>query len=49
MKKLLIFTSSILIGIVLLGLLPTHGEDRIYDSVIRLHVIANSNSTTTRR
>jgi stage II sporulation protein R len=44
MKKLLIFTSSILIGIVLLGLLPTHGEDRIYDSVIRLHVIANSNS-----
>ena len=45
MKKLLIFTSSILIGLVLLGLLPTHGEDRIYDSVIRLHVIANSDST----
>ncbi|MGI6167025.1 MAG: stage II sporulation protein R [Eubacteriales bacterium] len=44
MKKLLIFTSSLLIGLVLLGLLPTHGEGEIYDSVIRLHVIANSDS-----
>jgi len=27
-----------------LGLLPSHGEGGIYDSVIRLHVIANSDS-----
>ena len=27
-----------------LGLMPVHGENEIYDSVLRLHVIANSNS-----
>ena len=27
-----------------LGLMPVHGESEIYDSVIRLHVIANSDS-----
>ena len=27
-----------------LGLMPVHGESEIYDSVLRLHVIANSNS-----
>ena len=26
------------------GLMPIHGESEIYDSVLRLHVIANSDS-----
>ncbi len=28
----------------LIGLLPVHGEKEIYDSVVRLHVLANSDS-----
>ena len=28
----------------ILGLLPVHGENKIYDSVVRLHVLANSDS-----
>ena len=27
-----------------LGMLPIHGENKIYDSVVRLHVLANSDS-----
>lgn len=38
----LLITLSILIGI--LAVLPIHSESDIYDSVLRLHVIANSNS-----
>ena len=30
--------------ILLLGLLPVHGESEIYENVLRLHVIANSDS-----
>ncbi len=44
MKKLLIFTVSVLVGFILLGLMPVHGESEIYDSVVRLHVLANSDS-----
>ena len=29
---------------VILGALPIHGESEIYDSVVRLHVLANSDS-----
>ena len=43
-KKLLICTFLIL-GIALVaGLFPVHGESEIYDTVVRLHVIANSDS-----
>lgn len=44
MQKL---TTAILIVCCLflfLGLMPVHGESEIYDSVLRLHVIANSDS-----
>lgn len=44
MKQILIFCIFILIGMLLLGVLPTHGEAEIYDSVVRLHVLANSDS-----
>jgi stage II sporulation protein R len=44
MKKLLILAVSVIVGFILLGLLPVHGESEIYDSVVRLHVLANSDS-----
>ncbi len=44
MKQILIFCIFILVGVLLLGVLPTHGETAIYDSVLRLHVLANSDS-----
>lgn len=41
-----ILTLSIIAALLLLvvGLLPVHGEEEIYDKVVRLHVLANSNS-----
>ena len=35
---------SVLAAAVLLSVLPVHGEEAIYDSVIRLHVLAESDS-----
>lgn len=43
-KKLLICTFIILAASLIVGLLPVHGESEIYDTVVRLHVIANSDS-----
>lgn len=43
-KKLLTLILSICLIFLLLGLLPVHGEEKIYGSVIRLHVLANSDS-----
>ena len=43
-KKLLICAISILGLSLLVGLLPVHGEGEIYDTVVRLHVLANSDS-----
>ena len=41
-----ILTLSIVAAVCLLaiGLLPVHGEEEIYDKVVRLHVLANSDS-----
>ena len=41
-----ILTLAIFAAILLLvvGLLPVHGEEEIYDKVVRLHVLANSDS-----
>ena len=44
MKKILVLLVSFASIFVLLGLMPIHGEAEVYDSVIRLHVIANSDS-----
>ena len=44
MKKILSLCISVLIVFIFLGVMPVHGEAEIYDNVIRLHVIANSNS-----
>ena len=43
-RKLLIFTVCVLGLTVLLGFLPVHGETQIYENVLRLHVLANSDS-----
>lgn len=43
-KKLLICTIVITCAALLAGFLPIHGEGEIYDTVVRLHVIANSDS-----
>ena len=43
-KKLLTVTISLCAIFIFLSFLPVHGEDEIYDSVVRLHVLANSDS-----
>ena len=40
--KLLICTFVILAVALVAGLFPVHGEEEIYDTVVRLHVLANS-------
>ena len=44
MKKIAILCAVTLLSFFMLGFLPVHGEEKIYDSVIRLHVLANSDS-----
>ncbi|MBE6577093.1 MAG: stage II sporulation protein R [Ruminococcaceae bacterium] len=44
MKKILTFVITVCLIISIIGLMPVHGEEKIYDSVMRLHVIANSDS-----
>lgn len=43
-KKLLICAFIILTISLVAGLFPVHGESEIYDTVVRLHVLANSDS-----
>lgn len=43
-KKILIFILALCITVVIAGVLPIHGEEKIYNSVVRLHVLANSDS-----
>jgi len=45
MKIMVSLCASVLAACALLGCLPVHGEEEIYDSMIRLHVIARSDST----
>lgn len=44
MKNILSVTVCLVFLIIVIGLLPVHGEGEIYDSVLRLHVLANSDS-----
>ena len=44
MKKLLILSICVCLLFVVLGVMPIHGEEQIYDEVLRLHVLANSDS-----
>ena len=44
MKKILTLGVSLVVIFIFLGLMPVHGEADIYEKVIRLHVVANSDS-----
>lgn len=44
MDKLLTVILCVALIFMLIGILPVHGEEAVYDSVIRLHVLANSDS-----
>ena len=44
MEKLLTIIISIAMIFLLIGIFPVHGEEAVYDNVIRLHVLANSDS-----
>ncbi len=44
MKKILILLLTLSVTFIFIGVLPIHGEAEIYDSVLRLHVVANSDS-----
>ncbi len=44
MRKILILILTVCTIFIMLGLLPVHSEAELYDSVLRLHVIANSDS-----
>lgn len=46
MDKLLTLALCIAVIFMFIGILPVHGEEAVYDSVIRLHVLANSDSDT---
>lgn len=43
-EKLLIVVIVVMAITMLVGFLPVHGEEEIYDTVVRLHVIANSDT-----
>ncbi len=43
-QKLLILCIVCLAAMFILSALPIHGEEKIYDSVVRFHVLANSDS-----
>ena len=43
-KRVLIATLALCAVLLFIGLFPVHGEEEIYDTVVRLHVLANSDS-----
>ena len=44
MRKILILILTVCTLFIMLGLLPVHSEAELYDNVLRLHVLANSDS-----
>ncbi len=44
MKKIFTLIIAVCVIFLVIGILPVHGESEIYDSVLRLHVVANSDS-----
>lgn len=44
MKRTVIYILCLLLGVLLVAALPVNGEEGIYDSVIRLHILAASDS-----
>ena len=44
MKKIITLFCVLVLCVSVCGILPIHGEEKIYESVVRLHVLANSDS-----
>ena len=44
MKKLMIFALLVVVAVTIFGFMPTGEDMAIYDNVVRLHVLANSDS-----
>ncbi len=49
MRKIFIVLLTVCTVFIMLGFLPVHGEAEIYDNVLRIHVIANSDSEEDQR
>ncbi len=49
MEKRIRILASVLLLVFVFAFLPIRGEEKIYESVIRLHVVANSNSETDQK
>ena len=49
MKILRVLIPTVLLCFLILSVLPVHGEQAVYENVIRLHVIANSDSPVDQR
>ena len=43
-KKILVLGCVLMLCLAVCNILPIHGEEKIYESVVRLHVLANSDS-----
>lgn len=43
-KRVIVAVVVVMAVLLVIGLFPVHGEAKIYDSVVRLHVLANSDS-----
>lgn len=43
-KRILTLSLTVALCLLVMGLLPVQGEEEIYDKVVRLHVLANSNT-----
>ena len=44
MKTIIMYSITLMLALTVLLALPTHGEEQIYEDVLRLHVLANSDS-----
>ena len=43
-EKILVLFCVLVLCLAICNVLPIHGEEKIYESVVRLHVLANSDS-----
>ena len=44
MKKTVVYVICILLSALFIAAMPLNGEEKLYDNVIRLHILANSDS-----
>ena len=45
MKKTVVTVISVMVGFMLLAILPVRGEEQVYEQVVRLHILAASDSS----